>query len=58
MFETEVNVIKLETLEIEKLRKINKNGLNKTVKKFKTSVIEEILKNHTTLLECFWKTQN
>ena len=29
------------------------NGLNNTVKKLKTSLIEEILKSHTTLLESF-----
>jgi len=32
--------------------------LDNTVKKLETSLIEEILESHTTLLERFWKTQN
>ena len=55
MTKTKVNTADLEISEIEKQRKIKKNGLNNTVKKLQTSVIEEILKNHTTLLESFLK---
>ena len=39
--------------KIDKLRKIKKNGLDITMKKMKTSLTEEILKSHTTLLESF-----
>ena len=53
MIKTKVNITDLEIFSMEKLRKIKKNGLDNTVKKLKTSLIEEILKNHTTLLEGF-----
>jgi hypothetical protein len=53
MTKTKVNITDLEILEIEKQRKIKKDGLNNTAKKLKTCVIVEILKNHTTLLESF-----
>jgi len=42
-----VNITDIEILKIDKLRKIKKNGLD-------TSLIEDILKIHTTLLESFF----
>jgi ferredoxin-fold anticodon binding domain-containing protein len=53
MMKTKVNITNLRILEIEKLRKIKKNDLDKTVKKLKINLIEDILKNYTTLLEGF-----
>jgi len=53
MKEIKVNITDIEILKIGKLRKIKKNGLDNTKKKLNTSIIEEILKSHTTLLESF-----
>jgi len=53
-----VNITDLGILQIDKLRKMKKNGLDNTVEKLKTSLIVEILESHTTLIESFWKPQN